>query len=532
VPRELRSVFDPLPPQKAFLNSAAKIRGYGGAMGGGKSRTGCEEVFDACLDHPGLVALVARQAHTSIIGTTKKTMLTQVIPPDLIPRDKASQGEDWVELWNGSVIHFVGLDNPTRWFSSEIGYVFFDEAQEIQEDTVVRIMSRLRQPCQDCVREPKYDDTGRPIPCGHMPRRTIITFNPSSPGHWLQQWFLTGEGLERTEYGFRKDKLFPTDAIEPIGDCEFVMALAKDNPFLDEDYMRILRGMPARMRKKYLDGEWTYEEGNQFFDPDALERYGELARDAKPLFNGRTVGDIEKDFLARTRGERGDATDRIRVLRGEGPLTVWKTPVRDRRDEHGMSLGATRYILAVDGASGAGKDFAAIHVISVEDFEQVAEWQAKKTPDETAREAYRLGRIYNNALIVPEVTGGWGFAVQQALQRMHYPNVYTRRIMDRLAKKYTDKLGFDTSERMRAHILDTLERVLREGEFGLYSLRTVNELVTFVINEKGKAEAQSGCNDDLVMSLAIGVTITVDRPRQIRRQTVKPHQAQFSATGY
>src|SRR3954471_15290182 len=90
----LRSEFRPLPPQRAFLASKAMIRGYGGAVGGGKSRTGCEAVFNECLDHPGLIALIARDAHTSIVETTKKTMLEQVIPHELITHRKASMGED------------------------------------------------------------------------------------------------------------------------------------------------------------------------------------------------------------------------------------------------------------------------------------------------------------------------------------------------------------------------------------------------------------------------------------------------------
>lgn len=528
--RELLSVFSPLPPQKAFIKSDAFVRGYGGGMGGGKSRTGCEVVFDAALDHPGLIALIARAAHTSIEGTTKKTMLTQVVPPELIVDKKESGGHDWIELFNGSVIHFVGLDNPLRWFSSEIGYVFFDEAQEIEEDKVVRIISRLRQRCSSCAANPQYEDgcegicrhQSEPVPCTHMPCRAIITFNPASPGHWLQKWFLDGEGLTRTDYGFRKTELVVDDADEPIGNCEFVQALAADNPFLGSDYLRILRGMNSRMRKMYLEGQWVFEEGDQFFDPDSIEYYLDVARDAKPLGTGRTVGDIDKDILARSR--RGESDDKIRVKFGDGPLTVWKSPVRGDEPH--------RYVISVDGASGAGADFAAIQAIDIESFEQVAEWQAKKTPDETAAEAYRLGRIYNTALIVPETTGGWGFAVVQALQRMHYPNVFTRKVLDRLSRKWTDKLGFDTTERMRAHILDVLERVLREREFGLYSLRTVNEVATFVINKNGKAEAQQGCHDDLLMALAIGVAIVLDRPKRIRRLIEKPHTPQFAATGW
>src|SRR5215471_5750682 len=168
-------------------------------MGGGKSRTACEQVFDYALDYRGLVALVARQAHTSIVETTKKTMLNQVIPEKLITRSRSSGGEDYIELWNGSRIHFVGLDDPIRWYSSEIGYVFFDEAQEIAEDTVLRIMTRLRQRCASCTRANEPD-------CPHIPNRAILTFNPSNPGHFLQRWFI--QGAERTDFGFYKPELW------------------------------------------------------------------------------------------------------------------------------------------------------------------------------------------------------------------------------------------------------------------------------------------------------------------------------------
>jgi hypothetical protein len=82
-------------------------------MGGGKSRALCEVVFNEMLDHPGLKAVLARAQHTSIIETTKKTMVEQVIPPDLITHRKQSGGEDYLQLWNGSVCHFIGLDDPT-----------------------------------------------------------------------------------------------------------------------------------------------------------------------------------------------------------------------------------------------------------------------------------------------------------------------------------------------------------------------------------------------------------------------------------
>ena len=60
------------------------------------------------------------------------------------------------------------------------------------------------------------------------------------------------------------------------------------------------------------------------------------------------------------------------------------------------------------------------------------------------------------------------------------------------SKKWTDRTGWDTTQKTRAHMLDTLERVLREREIGLYSLRAVAELGTFVRDDAGRPAAQPG----------------------------------------
>ena len=53
----LKSSYEPTGPQQAFRRSSATVRGYGGAMGGGKTRALCEECWDLCLEHPGLKAV-------------------------------------------------------------------------------------------------------------------------------------------------------------------------------------------------------------------------------------------------------------------------------------------------------------------------------------------------------------------------------------------------------------------------------------------------------------------------------------------
>jgi hypothetical protein len=55
---------------------------------------------------------------------------------------------------------------------------------------------------------------------------------------------------------------------------------------------------------------------------------------------------------------------------------------------------------------------------------------------------------------------------------------------------------------------------------------------TFVYSERDKPEAQPGCNDDLVLALAIGVHVAVGMPRQLRQQTERPYVPTLSAAGW
>jgi hypothetical protein len=515
VTQTLESVFRPTPPQEQFLRSPALLRAYGGGLGGGKSFAMCQAVFDYSLDFPGLVSLIARDKHTSIINTTRKTMLEQVIPRagGIIAHKKQSQGEDYIKLFNDSEIHFVGMDDPYRWYSSEIGVYALDEAQEItnnDSEKVIRLIQRLRQRCSDCIEATRDLPPEEIFDCEHLPHKAMMSFNPSSPDHWLYNWFI--KGAQKTDYGFRKHELVLPGAEDPIGDAEFVFALAADNPYLSRKYMGMLGGLPAHLKRRYLEGKWEHMGEHGFFDPDALMFYEQMADSTKPWAQGGTEGDIELDMQFR-KNKLGVSPDPIRLRRGHGGLMIWRKPDPNHR-----------YIMAIDVSSGGSFDYSAIQVVDIDAFEQVAEWQGKIDPDLVAAEAYRLGRLFNNATAVPEITGGWGFSVEQEMRRFRYPRMYTQPVLDRLTKKWTDRVGWDTTTKSRAHMLDTLERVLREMEFGLFSPRAVAELGAFQYRKKndgslGKPEARDGANDDLVMALAIAVTVAAtERPRQVRKR--------------
>ena len=263
----VENTYIPLPTQWAFHESNATFKFYGGAMGGGKSRALCEEAYQAALDYPGISILIARLEHTAIVGSTRKTMFREVLPLALVKRSRIvkSGGYDFIEFPNGSEIHFVGLNNPQTYHSTEYGMVIVDEAHQVDLDSVQTLNSRLRQKCRDCLERSLTD-------CTHMPHQFLCGANPENPGHWLHKAFI--RDADETPWGFYKPELRLDADSDPIGDAEFVKALATDNPYLPKTYIeRNLGGMETHWRRRYLEGEWLFIDGTCTFSVDALTAY-------------------------------------------------------------------------------------------------------------------------------------------------------------------------------------------------------------------------------------------------------------------
>ena len=52
-------------------------------------------------------------------------------------------------------------------------------------------------------------------------------------------------------------------------------------------------------------------------------------------------------------------------------------------------------------------------------------------------------------------------------------------------------------------IIDQLRASMREEEIELNDKITIREMLTYIVTESGSMEAESGCFDDCVMSLAL-----------------------------
>jgi len=96
------------------------------------------------------------------------------------------------------------------------------------------------------------------------------------------------------------------------------------------------------------------------------------------------------------------------------------------------------------------------------------------------------------------------------LKELKYPRIYSQKTRPiQLFGNYSpveddQKAGFNTNGKTRMQILAKLEEVLRNRSIAIFSSRFLDEIKTFVYNG-GRAQAMKDRNDDLVISLAIGL---------------------------
>lgn len=176
------------------------------------------------------------------------------------------------------------------------------------------------------------------------------------------------------------------------------------------------------------------------------------------------------------------------------------------------------YFVCADVARGDGSDYSAFHVFDMETLDQVAEFQDKVGTKEFGDILVTIATEYNDALLVVERENiGWG-VLQQIIDRQYkntfYSNTSDPKIADvlhQVSNRYNSeeaKLlpGFSTTIKTRPLLISKIEEYFKEKLVNIHSIRLINELKTFIWHN-GKAEAAENYNDDLVMSLGIGLWI-------------------------
>ena len=193
------------------------------------------------------------------------------------------------------------------------------------------------------------------------------------------------------------------------------------------------------------------------------------------------------------------------------------------------------YMVIADVARGDGKDFLAAHVIHIESNTQVAEYKGQLPPKEFGYFLVGLATEYNQALLVVE-NANIGWSALDAIQERGYKNLYyspksdASNNADAYFDQYMDnsKLvpGFTTSMKTRPLVINKFREYIGDKSVVIQSKRLLEEMKVFVW-KNGRAEAQSGYNDDLIMSFAIGMYLR-DTSLRFKSQNLEMSRATLS----
>ena len=166
------------------------------------------------------------------------------------------------------------------------------------------------------------------------------------------------------------------------------------------------------------------------------------------------------------------------------------------------------YVIGGD-TSGEGSDYFVAQVLDNTSGRQVAVLHQQFDADEYTRQLYCLGKYYNNALVGIEANFDT-FPIKY-LERLGYEKQFVRKKEDSFTGKINQSFGFKTDKITRPLILSELQAIVNDHIELINDKTTLDEMINFIKNEKGRAEAQEGAHDDLVMALAIAYYI---RPQQ------------------
>jgi hypothetical protein len=183
-------------------------------------------------------------------------------------------------------------------------------------------------------------------------------------------------------------------------------------------------------------------------------------------------------------------------------------------------------------------DFSAAHVLDITDEpKQVAEYKGSLGTKDYGNFLVALATEYNDALLIVE-RENVGWATLQAIIDREYKNTFYSStdlkyvdVQRQLTNRYDSeekKLvpGFSTNMKTRPLVINNLDMYFRDKAVEIYSKRTLSELETFIW-KNGKAQAMEPYNDDLVMSLGIGLWVR-DTALRLRQEGMDLTRATLS----
>ena len=237
---------NPSPRQELFLKERHRIVAFGGARGGGKSWTVRAKAILLCIFFPGIRVGIVRKTYPDLYKNHIETLCAVCAGMATYNAQHKT-----LRFANTSQIIFTYCQNVKdldKFQGIEYDVLFIDEATQFTEEMYDRMRASVRG-------------------VNSFPKRIYLTCNPGGVGHqWVKRLFI--------------DRAYRPN--ENAEDYAFIKSLVTDNAALlekDPEYLKTLQGLPPKLRRAWLEGDWNIFEG-QFFseftdDPDHyIDRIG------------------------------------------------------------------------------------------------------------------------------------------------------------------------------------------------------------------------------------------------------------------
>lgn len=222
--------------------------------------------------------------------------------------------------------------------------------------------------------------------------------------------------------------------------------------------------------------------GRPKFDVKALKEY-ELG-----CLEPKIIGDLKpkKDKFIIEDNEKGN-------------LKIWQLPRPD-----------TLYYIGCDVAEGLITGDYSVAIVLDDKLQEVAKWRGHIDPDLFGDLLVDLALFYNEAYLAIESNNHGLTTIKQVIRREYY-NLFYSKGYDKINNEITRKVGWQTTLKTKPLMIDKLAEFIRERLFYIKDIDVINEMYTYVIDERGRTNAQSGKHDDCVMATGIALQAVLDQ---------------------
>jgi len=442
-----------------------------GGGGSGKSVFAAQKIIYRVLTEDNHKILVVRKVAKTSRQSTFSLLRAIINSWGLSELFSTNKTEMEITCKNGNQIIHAGLDDVEKLKSIQgVTSIWIEEASELLPEDFRQLDIRLRGQTKNY-------------------KQIILTFNPVSITHWLKKEF----------FDTKKPKAVVSKTTY------------KDNKFLPKEDIEVLEGFKESdpyYYQVYCLGQWGVTGKTIFNSQKVSIRIHQLANQ-KPLSRGYFIYSYENEKIV---------DKSIRFIPDEtGYITIHE----DVKENY-------PYVIGGDTA-GEGSDYFAGQVLDNTTGKQVAILHHQFDEDLYTKQMYCLGKHYNMALIGIETN--YSTYPTMELSRLGYYKQYNREVPDTFTGKLQKKYGFHTTKLTRPVIISNGVEIVREATHILNDIKTLEEMLTFVRNEQGRAEAQEGSHDDLIMSWLIAQHIREQQTFNVSEVPIKPPEKLLDKLG-